>query len=322
MPDLPVPGAPTSPRPKDGGSFGFNGGLMWSPAYVGDPPERATAYEIYISPRADLAWPVAPNTHRIIEDEVPVFRLLFPDVLRQGATYYWRVRGRSTAGLWGPWSDTWSFIARGPEAPNDLRAEFEPETGTAKLVWRAADGGTPAMHYELYGSGEQGFSPIAGCQPEAHAHGRTFQRPSTLIRRVNELSADVTARPEVFYRLRSVDADGNISAPTKIVTLPSPALLPVELPQAGAGEPYEAQIPARLRTWRDALSLKHGMIRDGADDPTFTLQDNGGADWLTLDAETGELTGTPAAAGNHGLKIELSDGRGGRTDREYILIVR
>jgi len=117
----------------------------------------------------------------------------------------------------------------------------------------------------------------------------------------------------------AVDAQGNRSVPTAIVTLASPALSPAEIPPAVAGQPYSATLPARLRTGRYVIPLRY----DQADGPHFSIRTNTGADWLEIDPSTGVLSGVPPAdvSGVFELTVTLEDGRGGKCERLYRLRV-
>lgn len=322
LPSLPVPKPPAEPvHPAPGGRFGFNETLRWQAAEVAAPAGIA-GYEVYISPRADLAWPVMPNTHRITSGAAPAMQLVSPDVLRHGATYYWRVRGRSTDGVWGDWSPTWSFVASGPDAPDGLRVHYDENTGATALTWSPASGGTPVDHYEVHASGEHGFSPLRASE-KGIAHGTIVDRPMTLVATTNQTTWDASARPEVFYRVVAVDVNGNRSTPTPVVKAPSPALLPLDLPPARVGQGYRFRLPARLRTGRFALSLRKGIIIDGADAPKFALPESSGVGWLTIDATTGELIApSPPTAGQYEFVVHLEDGRGGKCERRYVLPVQ
>lgn len=315
MPTLPLPSAPRDPlAPSDGGVLPTHGALCWAPAAVWEG--SIVDYEIVISSRADLAWPVISNTHRLTGAATPRFTLAAPDVLRPGGTYFWRVRARSDQGAWGPWSPTWSFVAQGPMPPVQVEADGE------MLRWKAGEGGVPAIEFEVYGSCEHGFSPSKTAEV-CYVHGATLERPATFIGAVQTPWFDLSARTEAFYRVIAVDDAGNRSTPSSIVAAPSPYLPPWSPPPATVGEVYRVSLPARLRRGRPTLSLREGIIIDGADAPTFRLHTAGEAAWLTLDATSGVLSATPGYehAGKHAFTVTLQDGKGGNTEQVYILDV-
>jgi len=319
-PDLPVPTAPSAPvHPADAGQFGFNETMRWKPAVVAGG-DTIVDYEIYISARPDLAWPVITSTHQILHSATPEFSLIAPGVLRPGETYFWRVRARSGSGILGPWSETWRFVAEGPGPPGDLRVE-KGDDGACVLAWEPPGKGTPVDHYEVYGSGEFGFSPMRESEMVDFS-GTKIHRPANRIAVPVDTGFDVTDRPEVFFRVTSVDEDGNRSVPTKIVHIPSPALLPDDLPTAVAGEPYEATIPVRYRTGRPTLSLREGIIIDKADTPVYSLET--APDWISLATDTGVLSGVPPVPDSRtpgAIDVMMEDGEGGSARRVYTIKV-
>jgi len=318
MPNQPVPQPPAKPvHPANGKRFGFNETMRWSPAPIKDNL-GIDNYEIYISSRKDLAWPVMPNTHHVIRSCKPAFALVFPDVLRHGATYYWRVRGRSSDGVWGVWSDTWSFVAAGPNPPTHLNARCD--NNEAVLTWNPPTGGTAIDHYEVYGSGEPGFSPMRADE-EALVSKTVVHRPANLLGTTPTTQWDCTRLTACFYRVIAVDGDGNRSAPTPITKLPTPALLPTQLPSAVVGKAYHAKIPARYRTGRYAWALREGLITDLADAPRYALSNNSGADWLTIDPATGHLAGTPHKPGKGSITVDVQTEKNQRAQQTYRLSV-
>ncbi len=90
---------PAAPRsavyPKDGGEAGFPPTFEWA-----QPAGQMQAYEIYVSPRKDLAWPVLAPFHSLLPGDEPRFTPKVVDALNDGQRYYWRVRARGKGGVW------------------------------------------------------------------------------------------------------------------------------------------------------------------------------------------------------------------------------
>ena len=61
-------------------------------------------------------------------------------------------------GVWGPWSKTWSFTARGPAYPLDVALDYDQAAGAGILRWKANPVGRPPVKYRVYGSDEKGFT--------------------------------------------------------------------------------------------------------------------------------------------------------------------
>ncbi len=71
------------------------------------------------------------------------------------------------------------------------------------------------------------------------------------------------------------------------------------------------------------MSLREGVIIDGADEPTFSLQGESSRGWLTIEATTGALSGVPSEqdVGVQDFAVTLADGRDGKCTRRYQLQV-
>ena len=92
----PPPAAPALRQPAAGALItGTSVALVWS------QPPNATAYALQIASTPDFAAPVATLDTDGASASI--------DTLAEGA-YYWRVRGRNIAGLWGEWSAPGFFV--------------------------------------------------------------------------------------------------------------------------------------------------------------------------------------------------------------------
>jgi len=55
-------------------------------------------------------------------------------------------------GVWGPWSETWNFTARGPAYPLDVEVDYNKLTGVGTLRWKANAAGRSPVKYRVYGA--------------------------------------------------------------------------------------------------------------------------------------------------------------------------
>jgi len=157
------PQAPTAAvYPVDGGqSDGTDVVFQWKTAL--DPDGDAiTDYHLQLSDRPDLRWPMSPNFDKYMSKTPDRgqtrYALARPGLLTPGRTYYWRVKARDAHGVWGPWSDTWHFVAQGPAYPVNVGLQYDTHTGTGALTWNANPVGRLPVKYRVYGSDEQGFT--------------------------------------------------------------------------------------------------------------------------------------------------------------------
>ena len=117
------PKASESPvYPANGGkSDGTDAVFQWNAAT--DPDGDAiTDYHFQLSDRPDMRWPMSPNFDKYIfrtpDKGQTGYALPRPGLLTHDTTYYWHVKAQDSNGVWGPWSDTWSFMAQGRRAPS------------------------------------------------------------------------------------------------------------------------------------------------------------------------------------------------------------
>ena len=125
------PKAPASALyPANGGkSDGTEVVFQWNAAT--DPDGDAiTDYHFQLSDRPDMRWPISPNFDKYISKTPDQgharYTLPRPGLLTHSTTYYWRVQAKDANGVWGPWSNTWSFTARGRPIPSTWRSNTTP----------------------------------------------------------------------------------------------------------------------------------------------------------------------------------------------------
>lgn len=271
--------------PPDGGEAGFAPVFEWKP-----PSGDIGAYEFVLSARKDCAWPVLAPFHSVITGDRPRFSAPVPDALNDGQRYWWRVRARSAEGAWGPWSNTWSFTARGPATPRNLR--IETRDTRERLIWDPPAAGRPAVQYQVYAGSDSALSPRTEAV-SVSGFGKTVTLPATLLAATSDPHLDITGRPEVWYRVVAVDADGSHSPPTPMTSAPRPVWLPADPPPIVPGEAYSFPLRVRHSTGRWVLRLKQGVIRDGVESVRFKVLN--GPDWLGIRKGAHELTGTAPA---------------------------
>ena len=115
----------------------------------------ADKYYLRVSKRADLRIPYRPCFDGIVDSTAfcnPRTGLFSPDV-----TFYWSVRARNSAGVWGEWSPVRTFSWDGPRPPVDLKT-IERD-GKLFLTWQSNIRGKQPVHYEVYASDIRGFKP-------------------------------------------------------------------------------------------------------------------------------------------------------------------
>jgi len=312
------PAAPPGPLfPPDGGEAeGTDLVVRWTPPEDpdGDPIRD---YQFELSDRPDMPWPLSPNFYKLISKTADrgQARYTLPDtgLLAPGRTYYWRVRARDAQGVWGPWSATWSFTPRAPAPPVDVTLQVDPRRGTGMLRWRPNPEGRRPVGYRVYGSDERGFSVSDTPYTIRVGVSREIpsRQPANLVTETAATQAAVIG-PDLrlpnanraYYRVVALDEHGNRSAPSDLAEAPRPLLVSRPVTTARVGAPYRCP----LATLRSLGDLRTRVI-DGRETmgfweieaPRFALRQ--GPPWLTLDPDTGILSGVPDRPGKFSVVV-------------------
>jgi hypothetical protein len=305
------PGASPAPAfPPDGGEAeGTAVVFRWLPA-KGPDGDRVADYHFELSDRPDMRWPLSTNFYKLISNTpdrgkarytLPHGGLLAPD-----QKYYWRVRVRNDKGVWGPWSETWSFTPRGPAPPLDVTLALA-ERGVGTLRWRPNPAGRRPAKYRIYGSDEKGFTvsdepfqAVVGASKEVPA-----TRPANFVAEVAATEVAVIGAEvklpnanRAFYRVLAVDGRGNRSGPSDYAEAPRPALYSRPVTAAKVGSEYRYRLAA-VRSLGDVRTRvvdgKETMSYWDVEAPRFALRQ--GPPWLKVDARSGLLWGTPDRPG-------------------------
>ncbi len=235
----------------------------------------------------------------------PQYSLPEPGLLTPDRPYYWRVRAKDEKGIWGPWSNTWSFTPRGAAYPLEVALSYDPDRGTGTLRWKPNPAGRRPDKYRVYGSDEKGFSASDAPYKVNVGASKELPRvfPANFIAETTatELAVignqvDLPNATKTYYRVVAVDQEGKRSGPSDYATAPRPIIYSKPVVAAKIGNGYRYQV----LTNRCLGDLRNNGRTEASfwdiEKPKFVL--DRGPKWLTMDAATGALSGTPDAAGN------------------------
>ena len=131
-----------------------------------------------------MKWPLSMSfaklTSRTADAGQARYTLPGPGLLNPDRTYFWRVRAQDDKGVWGTWSETWSFVPRGPAPPLDVTLQFDSARTRGVLRWSPNPKGRKPVAYRVYASDEKGFSvsdqPYAVTVGDIQARARRVPR--------------------------------------------------------------------------------------------------------------------------------------------------
>jgi hypothetical protein len=313
------PGTSPSPvfPPNGTNHRGFDVVFRWETA---PPGSGAIAdYQFFLSDREDLAWPLAPNFETFVGSSIPELPVPEASYFLPGVVYYWRVRAVDEWGVFGPWSETWTFRVDGPGRPIGLRKEIDGRR--ISISWEPNPEGTTPVRYEIYASDERGFEandhPYPGRDRSPDPEGRYPTLPANLLAStkepcivvVDEMNPNPLAN-RVFYRIKAVDAAGIRSAPSGYLEVNHPFIYSTPNTEVRAGVSYSYQV----RTTRSLGDLQWNRVPPKPEGMSFLYEDSlvfvlsRAPDWLFIDQTTGLITGTPpsSAVGPHEVAVKVT----------------
>jgi len=332
------PAAPASAvSPADGADVeGTRIHFQWR-----DAASEIGAYHFQLSDEPGMRFALSPALDVTVAG-TSEFTMPSDGLLNPGERYYWRVRAKSSGGVWGPWSQTWSFTPQGPGVPRNVR--LEPGGPDAFVLrWDGSSAGRPAVEFRIYASNEKGFT--ASDEPYSVATGNQKSRglypgeksrifPANRLASISGTQFKLVPR-HAFYRLVALDRNGNRSGASDYVAGPRPFIYSEPAAQARIGAPYRYEVKTIASigdlTYRDfgAEESYQAAFWD-ADQPRFSLDvelprcGNFDPKWLRIDPRTGVVSGTAGRgdAGEYLINVKVEIPGAGTYIQSYPLIVR
>jgi hypothetical protein len=332
------PAAPVAVYPTDGGeSDGTDVVFQWT--VPSDPDgDEVVDYQFELSPRPDMKLPLSMDFYKLISrtdsarrkrDEATgrtvvtavksQYALSQPGLLTPGTEYYWRVKAKDAKGLWGPWSRTFRFTARGVAYPLDLTVDFDAAAGAGTLKWKANPVGAKPAKYRVYASDERGFtvadrrfqSAVGVSKKEMGSWAQWF--PANFVAETDGTQMVVIgpdapkAANKAYYRVVAADAQGKRSGPSDYATGPRPVIYSRPVTTGKVGQEYRYEVCANRSLGDLTARMMGGNQRSGYFDiekPQFAM--TRGPAWLEIDGATGVLSGAPDAAGRYEVEVTVT----------------
>jgi hypothetical protein len=213
--------------------------------------------------------------------------------------------------VWGPWSRTWRFTPRGPAVPLDVALDFDGTLGV--LRWKRNPRGSDPVAYRVYGSDEKGFSisdepykVSIGTSQELPvefpanflAEVRAAELPVVGVVGAVGAGVEVAGTNKAYYRVVAVDATGARSGPSDYATAPRPFIFSKPPATATKGTEFRHAV-STIRSLGDlrmrVVAGKETTSYWDIEQPRYRIER--GPAWLTIDEESGMMSGTPDALG-------------------------
>ncbi len=325
------------PRPPAGPAYPPNGGksdgtlirFQWRPPAPG--PE-AHDYEFQLSEYKDIRHVLSPNFHVLVnrteQRGTSSYELPCPGLLNPDRTYYWRVRARSDQGVWGHWSQVFSFTVDAPSVPVGLTAGFDRNSRSAALAWRPGESGSPPARYRVYGSTERGFTASDTAYSIDAGLAGLQDCPANLLYETKGAVTSWVVPPQLwrpYYRVAAVDGKGCESGPSAQAELTHPLIADTALPEARAGSYYQANVSLSASIGHLVSADENGKayqmrLRSG-DKPRFEMKDQ--PPGLAINRKTGLIAGflTVDTAGEYQVTVTVKDADRGTSDTGKLKLV-
>jgi hypothetical protein len=219
----------------------------------------------------------------------------FPGIFNPDEQYYWQIRVCNKQGVWGKWSPVWKFKWQGPKVPINLKSTIQDQNIT--ISWQPNPRGERPVRYEVYGSNERGFTPskmryeVMGLGTQLNNLLCATTGTKKLVVSPDALKPMMTANCS-FYRVIAIDENGVASGPSELLELPHPFIYSKPVTKAEINKPYNYQAKTLNcigdLQYRYAKPNKKFWEKEGYE---FELTEKPA--WLSIDKNTGLLTGTP-----------------------------
>lgn len=321
------PAAPANAiHPLEGGAAeGTEVVFQWQGAVDADGDTIAD-YHFELSARPDMKWPLSMSFAKLISRTADAgdarYTLSAAGLLNPDTTYYWHVRAKDDQGVWGPWSEMWSFTPRGPAPPDDVRLDFDAEKNRGVLRWSPSSLGRKPTKYRVYASDEKGFS--VSDEPYPVTVGTSIDLPpefpanfiaETAATELEVLGPHVkfAGANKAFYRVVAVDEAGNRSGHSDYASAPRPLIVstPVTTARKGAEYRYQLLVIRSLGDLRTrVVNGKETMNFWDIERTRFVIER--GPRWLTVDKSTGQLSGMPDGIGAIDVVVSVTLARDAR----------